>query len=159
MIDNINPYQGLQNAIRPGGFSATSVENRQVSSSGGSAVALQPEAESNDAMLLGLTERVNSLQKKLDLTLVQYPPFFPIATYQRMDLVDEVRSIQVDVERSSLSSALKQAISGRKLPDDATDAQIQDVLDKVLMLRDSLSRNLTVSKENVRPGSILKLEV
>ncbi len=158
IVNNINPYQGMQNAIRPGGSNTSSAESRQVLSSPRSAPAPSMKAETHNAQSLGITERVNTLQKQWNLTEVQDPPFFPIATYQRMDLISDIRNIQVDVERSSLSPEIKQAVSGEKLKDDATDQQIANVLDKVFALRDSLTRELPVSKENVQPGSILKLE-
>ncbi len=157
-INNINPYQGLQNAIRPGGSNTSSVESRPLLSSGRSAPASGMKTETNNAQSLGITERVNTLQKQWSLNEVQDPPFFPIATYQRMDLIGEIRSIQADVERSSLSQELKQAVSGETLKDDATDQQIANVLDKVFTLRNTLNREVAVSKDNVQPGSILKLE-
>lgn len=159
ITNNINPFQGLPNASRPSGSNATSVENRLVLSSGRSSAVLIPESEAYDAQLLGITERINSIEQRQDLNLVQDPPFFPIATYQRMDLIGEIRSIQVEIERSSLSPELKQDISGEKLKDEATDQQIANVLDKLLSLRDTLSQKLAVSKDNIQPGSILKLEV
>lgn len=158
MINTIHPYQGQQNAVRPGGSNATSVESRSVQSGGRSETVLPPEMDAPEALMLGIAERVNSLQEKLDLNLVQYPPFFPIATYQRMDLIGEIRNIQVDVEKLSLSPEIKQDISGAKLEDDATDDQIAHVLDKVLALRDSLKQKLTVSSKDIQPGVILKLE-
>jgi hypothetical protein len=157
-INNISPYQGLQNAIRPGGSNTSSVESKLVLSSGRSVPAPRMKTETNNAQSLGITERLNTLQKKWNLTEVQDPPFFPIATYQRVDLIGEIRSIQADVERSSLRPEIKQAVSGKKLKDDATDRQIADVLDKVFTLRDTLTRELAVSKDNIQPGSILKLE-
>lgn len=159
MINNINPYQGLQNAIRPGGANSSGVENRLVLAKGRSNSVLMPETESYQAQLLGITERVNSLQNNWELNQVQDPPFFPIATYQRMELIGEVRNIQQDIERSSLSPELKQAVAGEKLQEDATDKQIATVLDKIRSLRDTISRELAVSKRNIRPGAILKLEV
>ncbi len=158
-INNFSPYQGMQNAFRPGGSNTSSAESRQVLSSGRSAPTPSMKTETNNAQSLGITERVNSLQQQWNLTEVHDPPFFPIATYQRMELIGEIRSIQADVERSSISSELKQAVSGEKLKDDATDRQIANVLDKVFTLRDTLTKELAVSKDNIRPGAILKLEV
>ena len=159
MINNIIPYQGLQNAIRPGGSNTSSVEKRLALSSDRSTSAPMPETGSIEAHALGISERVNALQQRHNLNQVQDPPFFPIATYQRMELIGEVRNIQVDIKRSSLSPELKQSISGEKLKDDATDKQIANVLDKILSLRDTLSREFAVSKDKAQPGSILKLEV
>jgi hypothetical protein len=158
MINQINPYQGLQNAIRPGGSNSSSDDNRQVLSSDRSAPAPRAGVETSSARLLGIAERVNALQKQWNLNEVKDPPFFPIATYQRMDLISEVRNIQVEVERSSLSPEIKQAVSGEKLKDDANDQQIANAVDNLKTLRDTLSRSLAVSKDNIQPGSILKLE-
>jgi hypothetical protein len=158
MVNSINPYQGLQNAIRPGGSNTSRVETGLVLSRGRSNPVPMPAMDSRQAQAQGIRERVNALQNKWDLNHVQYPPFFPIATFQRVDLIGEVRSIQQDVERSSLNSELKQAVAGEKLKDDATDRQIANVLDKIRSLRDTLSRELAVSKKDIRPGAILKLE-
>jgi hypothetical protein len=160
IINNINPYQGLPNAFRPGNSKTSGVGDRLVSSSSSSNTALMAETEANDAQLLGTMERVNSLLQREDMNLVHDPPFFPIATYQRMDLIGEIRSIQVEIEHSpSLSPELKQAVVGEKVKDDASDKQLANALDKILALRDNLSRKLAVSKKNIQPGSILKLEV
>ena len=67
-INSINPFQGLQNAFIPDGRDDSAAENRQVAS-------------------------VSTGQS--DLTVVQDPPFFPIATYQRQDLITKVRSVEV----------------------------------------------------------------
>jgi hypothetical protein len=159
MINNITSYQGLQNALLPADSRNSGAGKRAALSSGqGNPVVVQ-ERESNQAPLLGIAERVNSLQNKWNLNEVQDPPFFPIATYQRMELISEVRNIQGEIERSSLRPELKQAIAARKLKSDATDHQIANVLDKMLSLRDSLSHELAVSKSNIKPGSILKLDV
>jgi len=93
--------------------------------------------------LPGITERVNRLEQEQNLNLVKYPPFFPIATYQQMDLVGESRDIRVDIEHSSLGPELKQTTSGLKLA----------------ALRDTLSQGLAVSKDTIQPGSKLKVEV
>jgi hypothetical protein len=132
LINNINSNQGLQNAIRPG-RSDTSRSNAE----------LLAESEASNAQLPGITERVNRLEQEQNLNLVKYPPFFPIATYQQMDLVGESRDIRVDIEHSSLGPELKQTTSGLKLA----------------ALRDTLSQGLAVSKDTIQPGSKLKVEV
>jgi hypothetical protein len=72
-VNNINPFQGQQNAFRSDGGNAS------VSRGG------EPE-----------------------LTIVQDPPLLPIATYQRLDNIKPVRSVEAEVERSA---------SHQKLPD------------------------------------------
>ena len=158
IINDINPNQERQNAIHPGESNTSRIENRLVLSSGRSNSTFMPETESYQAQLLGITESVDSLLNKWDLNQVQDFPFFPIATYQRMELIDAVRNIQAEIERSSLSPALKQAVAVEKLSGDASDDKIAHVLKNIISLRDTLSRELAVSKSDIEPGSILKLE-
>lgn len=158
IINDINLNQAPQNAIRPGESNTSRVENRLVLSSGRSSATFMPETESYQAQVLGITESVDSLLNKWDLNQVQDFPFFPIATYQRMEFIGEVRNIQADIERSSLSPALKQAVAGEKLKNDATDDNIAHVLKNILSVREALSRELAISKSSIAPGSILKLE-
>lgn len=44
-----------------------------------------------------------------DLTTIQDPPFFPIATYQRLDNIKQVRSVAAESERSGSNQPLQSA--------------------------------------------------
>ncbi len=160
-INQINPYQGMQNAIRPGGSQASSDDNRMVLSAGRTSAVLIPEKESYDPQLLKITERVATLQRNLDLTLVYYPPFFPIASYQRMDLITEMKGIGEDIAQSDVNPALKQgaaaAVSG--LGVESTDEDIAGALDMLVAVRDTLVKERAASQTEVQPGSILTLEI
>ena len=160
-INQINPYQGMQNAIRPGGSQTSSDDNRMVLSAGRTSAVLLAEKDSVDPQLLKITERVATLQRNLDLTLVYYPPFFPIASYQRMDLITEMKGIGEDIAQSDLSPAMKQAaaaaVSG--LGVDSTDDDIAGALDSLIAVRDTLVNQRAASQTEVQPGSILALEI
>ena len=71
-----------------------------------------PEIETQEAQSLDIMKSVNALQGKWGLQQIQDPPFFPIATYQRMDLIDEVRSIQAGHRKLILRPELKQPTAG-----------------------------------------------
>jgi hypothetical protein len=91
-INNINPYQGVQNAFRPDGGKDSAADNRPVSSAGG------------------------------NLTDVYDPPFFPIATYQRQDSIKKARSVQTEVERSVSDQGPQTAPPVNKSESSAPDA-------------------------------------
>ena len=159
-INSINPYQGLQNAIRPGDSNTTSADNRMVLSAGRSNSVLLAEKESYNTQLLKISERITAVQRNLDLTLVYYPPFFPIASYQRMDLITEMKGIGEDISRADIDPAHKQAAAAvSTLGAESTDADIADALDKLVAVRDALVSQRAQSQQDVQPGSILALEV
>lgn len=159
MISNVNPYQGMQNALHPIGSNIPDGDNRvgQVRDRGKTPPT--SEMQSIGAPAMDIADRIYLLQIKWDLLEIHYPPFFPIATYQRMDLIGEIRNLQEEIERSSLSPELKRAIAGEKLRDDATDAQIAKILDKMFSLRETSDRDKSGLSTEAQPGAILKLEV
>jgi hypothetical protein len=86
-----------------------------------------------------ITSSVSSLQQQLyNLNIVDFPPFFPIARYQKMDLILNIKKIQEQINRSSLSPDLKQAVSATALKNNSTDEQIGTALDTLYSVRDSL---------------------
>ncbi len=160
LINNINPYQGMQNAIRPGGSNTSSADNRMVLSAGRTSTVLLAEKDSYDPQLLKISERITTLQRNLDLTLVHYPPFFPIATYQRADMIVEMKGIGEAIEQADINPALTQAAAVvAQLSSESNDADIAGALDKLLMVRDTLVRERAQSQKDVQPGSILELEI
>lgn len=160
MINQINPYQGMQNAIRPGGSQTSSDDNRMVLSAGRTNTVLLAEKESVDPQLLKITERIATLQRNLDLTLVYFPPFFPIASYQRMDLITEMKAIGEDISQADINPMLKQAtLAVQQLSSESTDADLSGALEKLTAVRDTLVSQRAASQTEVQPGSLLALEI
>ncbi len=102
---------------------------------------------------------IGYLKEQLDSILVSYPPFFPLGTYQRLDLIKKIKGIQEDVQKSSIDAGLKKTITTEKLPVDATDQQISTSLDKLFTLRNTLDKDRSVASEPVQPGAILDIKV
>ncbi len=151
----------MQNAIRPGGSNTSGDDNRLVLSAGRKTTFLLAEKESYDPQLLQISERITALARNLDLTLVHYPPFFPIATYQRMDLIEEMKGIgQAIEEQARINPVFRQAAAAAgQLSPESNDADIADALDKLMLVRDALQREHTGLSNQLQPGSILELEI
>jgi hypothetical protein len=113
-VNNINPYQGLQNAYLPDNGNDSSAENREVSSVS---------------------------QGKSNLTDVYDPPFFPIARYQRQDLIKKVKSVVAEVERP------------------AADQKLQNtpLVDESKISNPDAGKSVT--PEKIQPGSILSIKI
>ena len=160
IVNNINPYQGMQNAIRPGGSNTYSVDTNSIASNDRAPQVSAAAADNGDRQLLAITERINTLHRNLDLTLVYFPPFFPIASYQRMDLITEMQAIGGDISQADISPALKQAaVAVQQLSSESTDADLSDALDKLTAVRDTLVNQRAATQTDVRPGSLLALEI
>jgi hypothetical protein len=140
MIQNINLYQGQQNAVRSDGANNSAPMNSGALSG---EPANKPEPQ-----------QVNS-----DLNVVRDPPFFPIATYQRADLIKRIRIVEEEVQRSSLDASVKSAISTRPLNTDATDKGMDSAHNRLSALRDQLTSSKPATPDQIEPGSILAVEI
>ncbi len=112
-VNNINPYQGLQKAFYPDGGNERAGDNREVAS-------------------------VSSGQS--NLAVVYDPPFFPIATYQRQDLIKKVSTGDPEFKRSGAD----QEVSNTHL-----DKAKSDATETVR----------AATAENIQPGAILTVKI
>ena len=113
-VNNINPYQGLQNAFRPGGGNEGAGDNLEVAS--------VSSGQSNPAV-------------------VYDPPFFPIATYQRQDLIKKVSIGESEYKRSGADQGFQNMNLDNKSKSDATETVRAAAL------------------ENIKPGAILTVKI
>ena len=153
-ILNIHTYQGMQNATRPAGESNTAASDRTPSSVTSSSSDSFP-----GDIRKGVVAQIDSLQKHVegDLNIVRDPPFFPIATYQRADLIKRIRVIEEEIQRST-PPKIKSTLSSPKLKEGATDTEIASALDKLFAFRDQVKSGGTSSLPKTGPGSILAVE-
>jgi hypothetical protein len=106
-----------------------------------------------------LANHIDYLKEQLDKILVDFPPFFPPGTYQRADLIKGIRSIQDEVEKSSVTSDMKEEISSQKLTENATDLGISAALDKLLSLRNDIAKKIPETAESLEPGTMISIKV
>jgi hypothetical protein len=160
-ISIINPFQGLQNAYRPSGGKASSVNSGPVASSDQSIGGIfSGELEPVAGQSLGIIAGISNLQGRLDdLNVVHDPPFFPIASYQRIDIIMKISGIQEEIGKSSLPPEVKQSISADKLKIDATDKELGGAISKLFAVRDTLTMGRKVSVKNTEPGTILTMKI
>jgi len=161
-IQNIHIFQGLQNAVRPAGENNSVHLNRSLSvgttiNSG----SLSGEPEIKPGYSTGIIAQINNLQKHVesDLNIVRDPPFFPIATYQRADLVKRVRVIEEAVQQLGLEKDVKTTLSAKKLKEQATDQEIATALDKLFAFRDRQKKSGPSLPAEIKPGSLLAVEI
>ncbi len=162
-IHSIYNLQGLWKVISPVGEDNSSAASREslstVALTNRGASSEKPEAGLGQS--LKLTTMINNLQSDLesDPNVVLYPPFFPIATYQRMELIEKVRVIGEEIQRSSLDESFKSNFSVSSLKDNATDAEISEAIGKLFAVRDRVAGSEPAFSDEIKPGSILSIEV
>jgi hypothetical protein len=127
-VNTISPFQALQNVYSP---NAGRISN-----------ANSGEIDPLQAQSVGITASISNLQGQLEnLNVVHDPPFFPIARYQRVDLITKIRGIHQEIGQSSLPPEVKQPVSANKLKNDATDSEIGIAIGKLFAIRNILTQS------------------
>lgn len=161
-IHSIHTLQGLQNAVRPAG------EEKSVSSRGTlSKVAplnsdtLPEESVTPLEQSAETSAFINSGQKDLesDPTVVRYPPFFPIATYQRLDLIEKTKGMEDKLQESSPGASIPSASSDNSLKSNETDTETSTANGEIFAFSDQSTESSKTSLDERQPGSILNIEV
>jgi len=162
-IHTIHIYaEGLQNAVRPAGEDNAVTPNKPLSTGMTNTPGSMPgETETTPGPLPGIIAQVDNLQKHVesDLNIVRDPPFFPIATYQRADLIKRVRIIEEEVQRLSLDKEPASSPSASQLNDESTDSELSAALDRLFSFRDRIKSNRLESAAGIEPGSFLAVEI
>lgn len=160
---NINSIQapvGLQNAARPENKNSTAIESRAGSPSVQiNAGVISPGNGTAHVQKQGVTEANNMAEKKLDALMINYPPFFPIGKYQRIDLIKKIKGVQEEVEKSSLHNDLKKTLIHTRLQDNASDKDIASAMDNLFELRNKLARKESAPADTSKTGTILNIKV
>ncbi|MBI5634136.1 MAG: hypothetical protein HZA15_11750 [Nitrospirae bacterium] len=158
-INDINMTQALQNAIRPSEKSNAPVQTRSNIASSTSSAQFAGESPASQTSAKGLIVSIDFIKQQLDNILVNYPPFFPLGTFQRLDLIKKVKGVEEQIAKSSVDDGLKKVFSGEKLSVDATDKDISVALDRLFQFRDTIAQDKAVAAEQVQPGTILDIKV
>ncbi|MDA8239461.1 MAG: hypothetical protein M0Z67_03710 [Nitrospiraceae bacterium] len=149
-----------QNATRPTGKNDSAADDklRPAAVQSGPDVPIVSSGASKAPQVAGLTAGIDYTKEQLDTILVSYPPFFPLGTYQRLDLIRQVQGLQDEVHKSSIDTDLKKSIAGSKLSEHATDQEISAALDGLFGLRKNLAGDKSASGKT-QPGAILDIKV
>lgn len=116
-------------------------------------------AQASVAQLQAVVNRIDYIEEQLNKILVDFPPFWPPGTFQRADLIKGIRSIQDEVEKSSMANVRKQDNASLKLEENATDQEISAALDHLFNLRDELGKSITNTAEALEPGTMFSIRV
>lgn len=153
----------MQNAIRPASEDDIILAFKtspQVATTG--STDSTGEAGNSPMQSHGVIAQIDGLQKhvEVNLNIVRDPPFFPIATYQRADLIKRIRIIEEEVQQLAPGKSTKETVASGQLKDHAKDQEIVTALNKLFAFRDRVKNSGPPSPHaEIKPGSLLAVEV
>jgi len=162
-IENMNIWQGRQNAVGTvssipastgGGGSSSAFPHVSVSSVGETTTPqVQPDV---------IATGISYLKDQLEKLLTSFPPFFPVGSYQRADLITKVKGLEERIQefaKSSSNPAQTDFGEFETLKDDASDQEISNALDRLFEFRNTVVPEGSTATVSSQPGLILNKTV
>jgi hypothetical protein len=97
---------------------------------------------------------INYIEEQLNNLLTSFPPFFPLGTFQRADLIKGIRSIEDQIGKSGGNETLKKIFSDKKLSENASDTEISASLSRLFTVREHIKK---ANPGPAKPGSLLNV--
>ncbi len=101
----------------------------------------------------------NYIKDQLETIMFSFPPFFPIGSPQRLDLIKGIKGVQDEIKKSPLAPAQKDTLTATKLTDQSTDQEVAAALVDLKQYKDAISPQLTQKADHVQSGTIINVKV
>ena len=112
-------------------------------------------SQSGKAQLQGVVARIDYMKQELDQILVDYPPFFPAGSPQRIDWIDKIKKTQEDAETGGAGNT-GTGVKIQKLTNGATDGEISAAIEGLTKFRNDTGKNAQLTPA---PGTLLTIKV
>jgi len=162
-IHSVHKLQGLQNVVSPVGEEKPGFSRGTPSRDAprvGKRFPNEPAAfgrRPQEASPLDNSLRKEDLES--DPTVVHYPPFFPIATYQRLDLIKKAGGMEEAVQEPSQGKSTSSTAPDNISREKTTASELSGANGEIFAFHDQSTGRGQPSLKGKQPGSILDIEV
>jgi|WetSurMetagenome_2_1015567.scaffolds.fasta_scaffold00092_38 hypothetical protein len=101
----------------------------------------------------------NYIKNQIEQIMYGFPPFFPVGSPQRYDLIKGVNDVQDEINNSQLSIEVKDQLAAGKLTDESTDKEISSALEGVQQYTEEYSPGSAGSAEGSQQANIISIQI
>jgi hypothetical protein len=102
----------------------------------------------------------NYIKDQIEQIMYGFPPFFPVGSPQRFDLIQGVKGVQEEIQNNTeLPGDVKDQLTGRQLTDDSTDKEISAALEGVLQYTEGYSPDSAQSAGGDQQTGIVNIQI
>jgi hypothetical protein len=131
----------------------------------GSTVTRNPAQKENQglmqnpmAQMLSISNSIDYITDQLQSILTSFPPYFPLGSAQRVDLIKGIKGLQEKIENAPVPATTKKELIGPRLPNQATDDDITTALKGLSHFKDFVLQNTSVNGTK-EAGTVLNLKI
>lgn len=101
----------------------------------------------------------NYVKEQLETIMYSFPPFFPIGSPQRIDLIKGFKGVQDEIGKSSTPPEAKQKVLDHKLTDASTDKEVAAALKDLKQYKDAFAPKAPVQSGGVQSSALVNLKI
>jgi len=101
----------------------------------------------------------NYIKEQLNTIMYSFPPFFPLGSPQRLDLITGIKGVQEEIGKSSLPSELKEKLTANKLTDKSTDREVSAALADLQQYKETIKPKRAQTVDRVQRGIIVNVKI
>ncbi|HUJ19145.1 MAG TPA: hypothetical protein VL197_14270 [Nitrospirota bacterium] len=101
----------------------------------------------------------NYIKDQLKTIMFSFPPFFPLGSPQRLDLIKGIKGVQEEIGKSSLPPELKEKLTANKLTDKSTDREVSAALADLKQYKETISPKRAQTADHVQHGTIVNVKI
>ena len=151
-----NPADGSQLSVGKGN-SPVSTQNRS-SETFKSSVTGRSSGIRGPQVMTSLTN-TNYIKEQLNTIMYSFPPFFPLGSPQRLDLITGIKGVQEEIGKSSLPPELKEKLTANKLTDKSTDREVSAALADLKQYKETINPKRAQTADHVQHGTIVNVKI
>jgi hypothetical protein len=158
-INGINMLASLANgsplSVRKGNSSVSTQNSSSEtvkSSVTGSSGLREPQA------MTSLTN-TNYIKEQLNTIMFSFPPFFPLGSPQRLDLITGIKGVQEEIGKSSLTPELKEKLTANKLSDKSTDKEVSAALADLKRYKEAIRPTRSQTVDHMQRGTMVNVKI
>ena len=101
----------------------------------------------------------NYIKEQLNTIMYSFPPFFPLGSPQRLDLITGIKGVQEEIGKSSLPPELKERLTANKLTDKSTDREVSAALADLKQYKETIKPKRAQTVDRVQRGIIVNVKI
>ena len=99
------------------------------------------------------------IKEQLDTIMFSFPPFFPLGSPQRVDLIKGIKGVQEEIGKSSLPTELKEKLTANKLTDTSTDKEVAAALAHIKLYTETIGPVRAQNADHRRHGTMVNVKI
>ena len=110
-------------------------------------------------MVMTSLTNTNYIKEQLNTIMFSFPPFFPLGSPQRIDLIKGIKGVQEEIGKSTLPTEVKEKLTANRLTDTSTDKEVAAALADIKHYTETINPVRAQNVGHSQHGTIVNVKI